>query len=57
MLALRTYILTSFICEKKLEVDQAIKLHPLIDEMLRWRNIIGVDYQQYKAEKVKQSIY
>jgi len=40
-----------------LEVDQAIKLHPLIDEMLRWRNIIGVDYKQFKAEKVRQSVY
>jgi hypothetical protein len=32
-------------------------LHPLIDEMLRWRNIIGVDYQQFKAEKVRRPIY
>jgi hypothetical protein len=39
------------------EVDQGKMLHPLIDEMLRWRNIIGVDYQQYKADKVRQSIH
>ncbi len=39
------------------EVDQGMMLHPLIDEMLRWRDIIGVDYQQFKAEKVRQSVY
>jgi hypothetical protein len=35
----------------ELEVQQENNLHFLINEMMRWRSIIGDKYIQYKQEK------
>jgi hypothetical protein len=33
-----------------LEVDRDDKLPPIIEEMLRWRDIIGNDYEKHKSK-------
>jgi hypothetical protein len=33
-------------------MQQENNLHSLVDEMARWRDIIGNKYQQYKQEKI-----
>lgn len=38
-------LLLDFLC---LEGHQDYYLHPLIEEMLHWREIIGTDYHEYK---------
>jgi hypothetical protein len=46
------YLATSIV----LEVDRDDKLPPIIEEMLRWKDIIGNDYVKYKQSKTHSSL-
>jgi len=38
------------------EVDRDDKLPPIIEEMLRWRGIVGNDYNKFKQSKIRSSL-
>lgn len=39
-----------------MEVDRDDKLPLIIEEMLRWKDIIGNDYIKYKQSKIHNSL-
>jgi hypothetical protein len=44
---------SEFVC---VEVDRDDKLPPIIEEMMRWRDIMGSDYNKYKQSKIRGSL-
>jgi hypothetical protein len=39
-----------------MEVQRDEDLHYLVDELRRWRDIIGSNFEQYKLGKIRQSV-